>query len=370
MVINLKVTYLYSKLYLCKFFHGKNAIVSIQDPLYKSRDIEAFVFLCNMVRQTTRMITRWWDVSYEDVVDYDDWRTWIINLRLPSKNKMMLKGNMYYLSDFEELNGGYVAFGGNPKGGRIYRKAHEACFTALETHVDRLLDQLNKDEIYEPHGITMLDFDDEDKDESEEQNEEFTLHSKNTMEWSAFGSCKDKVDAYDHNNSFEDIISSIKEHDKESVPFKVGEGVMEGNTTPYLPTLEELILQLIDDIRSKEDEEFLALLLYEDEVAINQAGEDDSLFKNKKEREKVSLVKDEHHVDEWCHENSLSKLTHIIVKQVHRKAWVGVRKQILYLCHGKREFQEVLNSRKLINFASKKLRKNMFALLQTEEKER
>nr|GEW83458.1 bifunctional riboflavin biosynthesis protein RIBA 1, chloroplastic-like [Tanacetum cinerariifolium] len=38
-----------------------------------------------------RMITRWWDVSYEDFVDYDDWRTWITNLRLPSKNKMMLE---------------------------------------------------------------------------------------------------------------------------------------------------------------------------------------------------------------------------------------------------------------------------------------
>nr|GFC82917.1 hypothetical protein [Tanacetum cinerariifolium] len=28
-------------------------------------------------------------------------------------------GNISYLSDFEELNGGYVAFGGNPKGGKI-----------------------------------------------------------------------------------------------------------------------------------------------------------------------------------------------------------------------------------------------------------
>nr|GFA56117.1 hypothetical protein [Tanacetum cinerariifolium] len=28
-----------------------------------------------------------------------------------------MTGNMSYLSDFEELNGGYVAFGGNPKGG-------------------------------------------------------------------------------------------------------------------------------------------------------------------------------------------------------------------------------------------------------------
>nr|GEU76246.1 ribonuclease H-like domain-containing protein [Tanacetum cinerariifolium] len=30
--------------------------------------------------------------------------------------------NMSYLFDFEELNGGYVAFGGNPKGGKISRK--------------------------------------------------------------------------------------------------------------------------------------------------------------------------------------------------------------------------------------------------------
>nr|GEW78535.1 ribonuclease H-like domain-containing protein [Tanacetum cinerariifolium] len=30
--------------------------------------------------------------------------------------------NMSYLSDFEEINGGYVAFGGNPKGGKIFGK--------------------------------------------------------------------------------------------------------------------------------------------------------------------------------------------------------------------------------------------------------
>nr|GFB60236.1 putative ribonuclease H-like domain-containing protein [Tanacetum cinerariifolium] len=33
-----------------------------------------------------------------------------------------IKGNMTYLSDFEELNGGYVSFGGNPKGGKISGK--------------------------------------------------------------------------------------------------------------------------------------------------------------------------------------------------------------------------------------------------------
>nr|GFB28037.1 putative ribonuclease H-like domain-containing protein [Tanacetum cinerariifolium] len=33
-----------------------------------------------------------------------------------------MTGNMSYLSDFEELNGGYVSFGGNPKGGKISKK--------------------------------------------------------------------------------------------------------------------------------------------------------------------------------------------------------------------------------------------------------
>nr|GFA08109.1 putative ribonuclease H-like domain-containing protein [Tanacetum cinerariifolium] len=35
---------------------------------------------------------------------------------------MNMTGNMSYLSDFEELNEGYVAFGGNPKGGKIIGK--------------------------------------------------------------------------------------------------------------------------------------------------------------------------------------------------------------------------------------------------------
>nr|GEV92675.1 ribonuclease H-like domain-containing protein [Tanacetum cinerariifolium] len=33
-----------------------------------------------------------------------------------------MTGNITYLSDFEEINGGYVAFGGNPKGGKISSK--------------------------------------------------------------------------------------------------------------------------------------------------------------------------------------------------------------------------------------------------------
>ncbi|GKD92335.1 putative ribonuclease H-like domain-containing protein [Tanacetum coccineum] len=34
-----------------------------------------------------------------------------------------MTGNMSYVTDFEEINGGYVAFGGNPKGGKITRQS-------------------------------------------------------------------------------------------------------------------------------------------------------------------------------------------------------------------------------------------------------
>nr|GEV45320.1 putative reverse transcriptase, RNA-dependent DNA polymerase [Tanacetum cinerariifolium] len=196
--------------------------------------------------------------------------------------------------------------------------AHEASFVALETHVDRLLKQLSRDETYEPQGITMLDFNDEYEDEGEEQNEVFSLHLTNTMEYSTFGSCKDKEDVDDHNNSFEDLILQIKEHDKESVPFKVREEVMEANTTHYLPTLEEPILSPIDDIRSKDDEEFLALSLYKDQFS-----------------------------------NLLDE-----AKQVHRKVRVGVCNLSQFICHGKKDFGEVLNYDKLIKVGSKSLEPN------------
>nr|GEY42171.1 hypothetical protein [Tanacetum cinerariifolium] len=41
---------------------------------------------------------------------------------IDSRCSRHMTGNMSYLSDFEVLNGGYVAFGGNPKGGKITGK--------------------------------------------------------------------------------------------------------------------------------------------------------------------------------------------------------------------------------------------------------
>nr|GEW13453.1 hypothetical protein [Tanacetum cinerariifolium] len=41
---------------------------------------------------------------------------------IDSRCSRHVTGNMTYLSDFEKLNGGYVAFGGNPKGSKIFGK--------------------------------------------------------------------------------------------------------------------------------------------------------------------------------------------------------------------------------------------------------
>ncbi|GKC32053.1 hypothetical protein Tco_1039347 [Tanacetum coccineum] len=43
-----------------------------------------------------------------------------------------MTGNMSYLTDYEEIDGGYVAFGGNPKGGKIIGKAKKSVRLMME----------------------------------------------------------------------------------------------------------------------------------------------------------------------------------------------------------------------------------------------
>ncbi|GJW50639.1 ribonuclease H-like domain-containing protein [Tanacetum coccineum] len=56
-----------------------------------------------------------------------------------------MTGNMSYLTDFEEINEGYVSFGGNPKGGKITgiaTKDETSCiFKSFITGVENLIDQ-------------------------------------------------------------------------------------------------------------------------------------------------------------------------------------------------------------------------------------
>ncbi|GJU41708.1 putative ribonuclease H-like domain-containing protein [Tanacetum coccineum] len=56
-----------------------------------------------------------------------------------------MTGNMSYLTDFEEIDGGYVAFGGNPKGGKITGRATKdetsGILKSFITGVENLIDQ-------------------------------------------------------------------------------------------------------------------------------------------------------------------------------------------------------------------------------------
>ncbi|GJT40501.1 uncharacterized mitochondrial protein-like protein [Tanacetum coccineum] len=44
--------------------------------------------------------------------------------------------NMSYLTDFKEIDGGYVAFGGNPKGGKITSRGTKACNDASKARIE------------------------------------------------------------------------------------------------------------------------------------------------------------------------------------------------------------------------------------------
>nr|GEV43027.1 RNA-directed DNA polymerase, eukaryota, reverse transcriptase zinc-binding domain protein [Tanacetum cinerariifolium] len=44
-----------------------------------------------------RLILRWWDLDYEEFDSYEQWATWLANVRIPIKNKMMLEGVFYVM---------------------------------------------------------------------------------------------------------------------------------------------------------------------------------------------------------------------------------------------------------------------------------
>ncbi|GJR72540.1 hypothetical protein Tco_0084905 [Tanacetum coccineum] len=57
-------------------------------------------------------------------------------------NNMMSQklGNMSYLTDYEEIDGGYVAFEGNPKGGKITRKMYHVYSISIQLSHSRQMD--------------------------------------------------------------------------------------------------------------------------------------------------------------------------------------------------------------------------------------
>ncbi|GJT03129.1 RNA-directed DNA polymerase, eukaryota [Tanacetum coccineum] len=54
-------------------------------------------FSCCMVRQIGCMIARWWDVPYVEVDSHEEWISWLVNLRISSKHKLMIEGVFYVM---------------------------------------------------------------------------------------------------------------------------------------------------------------------------------------------------------------------------------------------------------------------------------
>nr|GEZ93415.1 RNA-directed DNA polymerase, eukaryota [Tanacetum cinerariifolium] len=54
-------------------------------------------FNCSVVRAIFQRVCIWWDVSYMALDSFDEWISWITNLRLPSKQKSILEGVCYGL---------------------------------------------------------------------------------------------------------------------------------------------------------------------------------------------------------------------------------------------------------------------------------
>ncbi|GJW83464.1 RNA-directed DNA polymerase, eukaryota, reverse transcriptase zinc-binding domain protein [Tanacetum coccineum] len=57
-------------------------------------------FQCRVVRQLTRKISTWWNVDHEDVNSYEEWRCWLVSLRIHSKTK----GIYSFLCIFDNLS--------------------------------------------------------------------------------------------------------------------------------------------------------------------------------------------------------------------------------------------------------------------------
>ncbi|GJT16791.1 hypothetical protein Tco_0875497 [Tanacetum coccineum] len=51
----------------------------------------------SVVRAIFRRVCIWWDVSYMELDSFDEWISWITNLRLPSNHKRLLEGVCYGL---------------------------------------------------------------------------------------------------------------------------------------------------------------------------------------------------------------------------------------------------------------------------------
>nr|GEU99478.1 RNA-directed DNA polymerase, eukaryota [Tanacetum cinerariifolium] len=52
-------------------------------------------FQCVLSKQIMRKVSSWWNVDYTDVSSYEEWRVWLVSIRIPNKMKSMMEGVFY-----------------------------------------------------------------------------------------------------------------------------------------------------------------------------------------------------------------------------------------------------------------------------------
>nr|GEY89410.1 reverse transcriptase domain-containing protein [Tanacetum cinerariifolium] len=54
-------------------------------------------FQCVLSKQIMRKVSSWWNVDYTDLSLYEEWRVWLVSIRIPNKLKSMMEGVFYGL---------------------------------------------------------------------------------------------------------------------------------------------------------------------------------------------------------------------------------------------------------------------------------
>ncbi|GJY88228.1 RNA-directed DNA polymerase, eukaryota, reverse transcriptase zinc-binding domain protein [Tanacetum coccineum] len=52
------------------------------------------LFYCLVAKDNFRKICRWWEVDFMEVHTFNEWVSWIVNLRIPIKHKRLLEGSV------------------------------------------------------------------------------------------------------------------------------------------------------------------------------------------------------------------------------------------------------------------------------------
>ncbi|GJV24551.1 RNA-directed DNA polymerase, eukaryota, reverse transcriptase zinc-binding domain protein [Tanacetum coccineum] len=64
---------------------------------YGVESSEHLFFRCNMIRDIGKQIVRWWNINYEEVSSYEEWKTWLTSCRKAPKLKQVFEGVWYTL---------------------------------------------------------------------------------------------------------------------------------------------------------------------------------------------------------------------------------------------------------------------------------